>query len=403
MKKKLFACMLCVFTCTTFAASIGSTQNVFAVDSAFSTITLETTSVKEITTSTNLSVFRIVDKSRVVAEQDTIYSLKLSNGFMFENKPEIVTYGKYNENVSFEIDYQNPSIAYITVQKKTDDTEGIIEIHNLDVAPTRDSEINKEIILTLSGNNTFDTIKVGTYKESASSRADISIQTLEGGKKPSATGTSAPNRKLQVRIDDEEYGNITSKNDGTWSYTFPYKYSSLESGKHTFTVGYFQGDDADLVSPASKEFEIEEESPKNTITVSFTVGEKSYTYDGRTGYLQSPAFIDSHGRTLLPLRAVAATLGVDTPNIQWDNANQTITISMTEKDSSKKTIRYKIGSNIVTINGVDIEMDTAPVIQNGVTFLPLRSLLNSFGITDDRIQWDANTFTVSYEVEKAQQ
>ncbi len=50
----------------------------------------------------------------------------------------------------FEIDYQNPSIAYITIQKKTDTSDGVIEIHNLDIAPTRNSEINKDISLSLS-------------------------------------------------------------------------------------------------------------------------------------------------------------------------------------------------------------------------------------------------------------
>ena len=43
-------------------------------------------------------------------------------------------------------------------------------------------------------------------------------------------------------------------------------------------------------------------------------------------------------------------------------------------------------------------MNTAPIIQNGVTFLPLRSLLNSLGITNNNIQWDSNTQIISYEV-----
>ena len=37
----------------------------------------------------------------------TIYALKLNNGFIFQNKPEIVTSGKYQDKVQFEIDYQN--------------------------------------------------------------------------------------------------------------------------------------------------------------------------------------------------------------------------------------------------------------------------------------------------------
>ena len=95
----------------------------------------------------------------------------------------------------------------------------------------------------------------------------------------------------------------------------------------------------------------------------------------------------------MPLRAVANTLGVDTQEIQWDEKTQTITIVY-----NQKTISCTIGSNVLTVNGVISEMDTAPIISNGVTFLPLRPLLNAFGITD--VNWDDTTATVSYEAEK---
>lgn len=395
MKKKLLTCMLCAFalTCSPFTAHIKNAEKAFAADSAFSSIILETTSVKEVTSPTNLPVFRIKDESGTAVQEDTIYSLKLDNGFIFQNTPEILSSGKYRDKVFFEIDYQNPSIAYITIQKKTDASDGVIEFQNLDIAPTRNSEINKDITLYLSGNNTYDTIKVGVYKEApATQRTPITIKTLEDSKKPSATGTSAANRKLQILIDDEEYGTVIAGKDGTWNYTFPYKYSSLEAGTHKFTVGYFQGTTT-LIGSVSKEFEIAPEVVKTTKTVIFTVGEKTYTYDGRTGYLEAAPFIDNNGNVLLPLRAVTNTLNIDAQNIIWNGQSQTITIKLPEK-----TICYTIGSNVMTINGVASEMNTAPIIQNGVTFLPLRSLLNSLGITDNNIQWDSNTQIISYEV-----
>ena len=404
MKKRLLACMLCAFafTCTPITSYIGNIKTVFAVNSAFTTIYLETSNVKEITGFTNLSVFRIKDESGIATQKDTIYALKLNNGFIFQNKPEIVTSGKYQDKVQFEIDYQNPAIAYITIQKQTDDSDGIIEFHNLDIAPSETSEIDKDIILSLSGNNTYDTIKVGIYKESpASYKSEIKIKTLEGSKKPSATGIASPGKKLQIRIDDEEYGDITVAEDGTWNYIFPYKSSYLEEGTHTFSIGYLQGKNT-LFATVSQEFEILPEVPKTTATVTFTVGKNTYTYEDKTGYLESPPFIDSNGRTLLPLRAVAGTLGIDAQNIQWDNINQIITILIPKNETSQyqKAIRYEIGSRTITIDGTTQEMDTAPVIQNGITFLPLRPLLNSLGISDDNITWDADTYTVSYEAEK---
>lgn len=233
----------------------------------------------------------------------------------------------------------------------------------------------------------------------ASSRTPITIQTLEDSKKPSATGTAASNRKLEIRIDEEEYGTITTAEDGTWNYVFPYKYSSLESGTHTFTIGYFQGTDT-LVGSVSKQFEIPPEVQKTTKTVTFTVGEKTYIYDGKTGYMESAPFIDNNGRTLLPLRPVANTIGIHPQDIQWDNVNQMIRISVPKDKTSqyKDIIVYQIGSRTMSINGIESQIDTAPVIKDGVTFLPLRPLLNSLGITDNNITWNADTATVSYEV-----
>lgn len=401
MKKKLL--LLCAFafpfTCAPFPTYINNTKTVLAVDSAFSPIFLETSGTKEITSPTNLSVFYIKDESRMVIQKDTIYALKLDNGFIFQNKPEILTSGKYRENVFFEIDEKNPSIAYLTIQKKTNDSDGIIEFHNLDVAPTKASEFHKDIFLSLSGNDTYDTIKVGTYKEAVSSRKEIKIETLEGGKKPSATGIASANRKLQVYIDEEEYGTIAAGDDGTWNYIFPYKYSSLEAGTHIFTIGYYQGGEKPSFA-VSQTFEIAEEIPKTTATVTFTIGDKSYNYDGRKGYMESPPFIDDNGRVLLPLRAVAATLGISSQDIVWDSANQIIHITYQTKEGQSQTVVYKVGSNTATINGASSEMDTAPVIKDGITFLPLRPLLNSFGVTDDNIQWDEDLLTVSYEAER---
>ena len=231
--------------------------------------------------------------------------------------------GKYREKVYFEIDEQNPSIAYLTIQEKTNDSDGVIEFRNLDVAPTKVSELDKDVFLSLSGSDTYDTIKVGTYKEAASTRKEIKIETLEGGKKPSATGISAPNRKLQICIDDEEYGTVTAGDNGIWNYVFPYKYSSFEAGTHTFTIGYYQG-------------------PKTTATVTFTIGDTSYNYDGRKGYMESPPFIDDNGRVLLPLRAVAATLGISSQNIVWDSTSQMIHITYQTKEGQSQTVVYKI-------------------------------------------------------------
>ena len=122
MKKNLLLLLAFSFTCAHFSIYVNYPKTVFAVESAFSPIFLETSGTKEITSPTNLSVFYIKDESRTVIQENTIYALKLDNGFIFQNKPEILTSGKYREKVYFEIDEQNPSIAYLTIQEKTNDS-----------------------------------------------------------------------------------------------------------------------------------------------------------------------------------------------------------------------------------------------------------------------------------------
>ncbi len=395
MKKKLLSCMVCTlaFCCTPLSFYFDGPMKAFAVDSAFSPIYLETSGTKEITSATNLSAFRIQDESGVAVQKNTVYALTIDNGFIFQNTPEIFLSGKYRENVSFEIDAQNPSTAYVTIQKKTGDGAGYIEIQNLDVAPTKQSQTNQDVTLALSSTTTYDTIKVGTYKESSSYKTAITIQSFQGGEKPSASGMAAAGKKLQIRIDQEEYGTVTVEEDGTWSYVFPYKYSNLKQGSHTFAVGYYQNENT-WFGAVSREFEILPVQNKTTSTVTFTVGSNVYTYDDKTGYMPSPVWIDANGRTLLPLRAVANTFGIDTNDILWDQQTQTVTILY-----GQKQISCTIGSNLLTVDGTVSEMDTSPTIQNGVTYLPFRPLLNAFGITE--INWDDAAKTVSYEVEKA--
>lgn len=69
-------------------------------------------------------------------------------------------------------------------------------------------------------------------------------------------------------------------------------------------------------------------------------------------------------RTLVPVRAVSEAFDVD---VEWNQDTQEVTVG----DNTK----LKIGSNVMTVNGNDIELDVAPEIAgDGYTFLPLRAL-----------------------------
>lgn len=93
---------------------------------------------------------------------------------------------------------------------------------------------------------------------------------------------------------------------------------------------------------------------------------------------------DKNGRTLIELRSVAEALGAE---IGWDAATQTVTLT-----SDTQTVTIKINQSAYKVNGQQKTMDTAAVIENGRTMVPVRVIAEALGAT---VSYDAATKTVS--------
>ena len=61
--------------------------------------------------------------------------------------------------------------------------------------------------------------------------------------------------------------------------------------------------------------------------------------------------------------------------------------------SGGNTAILQIGSTIISINGAESELDTAPIIQNGRTLLPLRAVVEGLG---GSVAWEAETRTAVF-------
>ena len=83
-------------------------------------------------------------------------------------------------------------------------------------------------------------------------------------------------------------------------------------------------------------------------------------------------FIDENDRVQIPVRALTETMGSD---VGWDEASQTVTI--TNKDGM--VISLTIGSDILTTDGEETKMDTAAVIKDDRTYVPLRFVAEAMG------------------------
>ena len=105
-----------------------------------------------------------------------------------------------------------------------------------------------------------------------------------------------------------------------------------------------------------------------------------------------PSSIDAQGtvpvirndRTLLPVRAVFEAMG---GTVGWDNDTRIVTLNL-----DGKTLYLQIGTaKAIDGNLAQYPLDTAPVIINNRTMLPIRFIVEFF---DGTVEWDGDTRTV---------
>lgn len=101
--------------------------------------------------------------------------------------------------------------------------------------------------------------------------------------------------------------------------------------------------------------------------------------------LTSPVVIND--TTLLPLRFVADQ--VVGANVDWNKETQTVTIT---KDGTEVIVT--IGSKIAKIDGLELELMVAPIIDNNTTLVPLRFISEAFNIGVD---YNGETKTITLD------
>ncbi len=100
----------------------------------------------------------------------------------------------------------------------------------------------------------------------------------------------------------------------------------------------------------------------------------------------TPIIVD--GRTMLPLREIAAQIGVtdDDEHIKWNPGQKTIYLA-----DGDTVINLKIDDKTATINSEKVNLDVAPIIYADRTYIPVRFVSQSFG---REVVWDGSTKSV---------
>lgn len=120
--------------------------------------------------------------------------------------------------------------------------------------------------------------------------------------------------------------------------------------------------------------------------VSFAQGEVVIRIDSSNvvfDNLVGTPFIDLNNRTLVPFRVTLESYGAE---VNWNSETRT---AIAKKGDI--TIEVPIGENFILKNGEKIENDTAAVIKEEKTYLPIRKVIEAFG---SEVQWDEKVKTV---------
>ncbi|WP_025435840.1 copper amine oxidase N-terminal domain-containing protein [Peptoclostridium acidaminophilum] len=95
------------------------------------------------------------------------------------------------------------------------------------------------------------------------------------------------------------------------------------------------------------------------------------------------------GSMLIPVRAVTEGMGA---NVVWNQKEQSVTIT---KDGTEIVI--KLGEGIATVSGTEVELGATAESFNNRTFVPLRFIAESLGLS---VEWDEETQTVEIDEEE---
>lgn len=120
------------------------------------------------------------------------------------------------------------------------------------------------------------------------------------------------------------------------------------------------------------------ESGKRVLTI-HGGNELSADIDGKSvEFTDAKPFVDESNRTQMPVRVISEMLECD---VAWNDALKTVVVNALDG----KVITLSVGTNVMSIDGEETQMDTAALIKDGRTYIPVRFVAEALGL---EVQWD---------------
>ncbi|NLK37936.1 MAG: copper amine oxidase N-terminal domain-containing protein [Epulopiscium sp.] len=125
---------------------------------------------------------------------------------------------------------------------------------------------------------------------------------------------------------------------------------------------------------------------KEQVVISISDG--TLTKNGEEIAIDKPYIYE--GQIMLPLRAVTEALSKDAV-IAWDNASQSITVSM-----GKQVMGFRVGEKTLNANGTTLPMTTPAQMQEGRVYLSLQDLSFILGMKEENVLWNQEDMTIQF-------
>ncbi|HWQ22146.1 MAG TPA: phosphate ABC transporter substrate-binding protein PstS, partial [Clostridia bacterium] len=120
-------------------------------------------------------------------------------------------------------------------------------------------------------------------------------------------------------------------------------------------------------------------SAASTRTIVLTINSTTATVEGSNTSLDAAPFVAS-GRTMLPIRFVAETMGAGVSYKTKANGSVSqVDLGLPTGPATLKAVTLSLDSTTATVDGQAVTLDTTPVIRQGRTFLPIRFIAETIG------------------------
>jgi len=119
----------------------------------------------------------------------------------------------------------------------------------------------------------------------------------------------------------------------------------------------------------------------------FQIKENSFCAVNNTGTGKEEfSYLPVKGFLFVPLRDLAVVLGIPQENVKWAPDTKSVTII-----DGDNILIVSLGQTVLYVNNRQVQMNAAPLINNGHVYLPFRYFAQALGY---EVKWDANNRAV---------